>query len=243
MKAGEIGKALGLRTSVVLRRDLHGTAILGALELLRDSRYKEAGQVIAAFNLEEDFGPELKEIILDLIQEGKPGIARQLAQSLGSDYSAEFSDQVLESALNWLSRGELAKALGLVKNAGLQVVQDEFRLRFAEYVASAIDEGNHECVRKALEVPTAASFLTNHDLIRALDFSSARVSAVVTNVVIERGFLFARLTDSKIDIFVPRSVVKRFENVPEKGAKLLLSVANNNSKGPRATWTALSDPI
>ena len=218
LKAGEIGAALGLRTSIVLRRDLHGAAILGALELLRDSRYKEAGQVIAAFNLEEDFGPELKEIILDLIQEEKPGLARQLAQTLGSDYSAEFSDQVLEAAQEQLSRGELAKALGLIKNAGLPVVQDEFKQHFAEHVANAIDEGDHECVRRVFEVPTATSLLTTRDLIRALDFSSVRVPAVVTHVVIERGYFFARLTGTLVDVFVHHSVVERSESVPVQGA-------------------------
>ena len=98
LQAGKTGEALGLLRSKALKSSLHGAATLGALELLRDSRYKEAGQVIVAFELKEDFGPELEQIIPDLIQEGKPGIARQLVRDLGPRYSAAlFADQVFET--------------------------------------------------------------------------------------------------------------------------------------------------
>lgn len=240
LQAGATGGALGLRTSKALRRGLHGAATLGALELLRDSRYKEAGQVIAAFDLEEDFGPELEEIIPDLIQEGKSGIAHQLVRALGPRYSAAFADQVLEAAQERLSRGELAKALGLVESAGLGFVREEFRQRFPEHVANAIEEGRREGVRRVVEVPAATSLLTPRDLIRALDFSSARVPAVVRRVVGDRGYCFARLTGAKVDVFVHGSVIEGSGSVPATGARLLVSVASH-PKGPRATWATLSD--
>ena len=240
LQAGETGGALGLRASKALRRGLHGAATLGALELLRDSRYKEAGQVIAAFDLEEDFGPELEEIIPDLIQEGKSGIAHQLVRALGPRYSAAFADQVLEAAQERLSRGELAKALGLVETADLGFVRDEFRQRFAEHVENAIEEGGRERVRTVIEVPAAASLLAPPDLIRALGFSSARVPAVVRRVVSDRGFCFARLTGTKVDVFVHGSVIETSRNLPPTGARLLVAVASH-PKGPRATWATLAD--
>ena len=242
LKAGETGGALGLRASKAARRDLHGAATLGALELLRDSRYKEAGQVIAAFDLKEDFGPELEEIVPDLIQEGKPGIAHQLVRALGPRYSAAFADQVLEAAQERLSRGELTKALGLVESAGLGFVREEFRQRFAEHVANAIEEGRPDAVRRVVEDPTAASLLTSGDLIRALDFSSARVPAVVRRVVSDRRFCIARLTGAKVDVLVHSSVVEGSRSVPPPGARLHVSVANH-PKGPRATWATLSDAV
>ena len=240
LQAGKTGEALGLRRSKALRSSLRGAATLGALELLRDSRYKDAGQVIAAFKLEEDFGPELEEIIPDLIQEGKIGIAHQLVRALGPRYSAAFADQVLEAALERLVHGELSKALGLVKSAKLGSVEDEFRQWFAKGVAQAIDDGKRKWLRRVVEDPTAASLLPHQEWIRALEFSSARVPAVVRSVVSDRGFCFARLTGTKVSVFVHVSVMERSESVPAVGAQLLVSIAED-PKGPRATWAALSD--
>ena len=239
LQAGRTGEALGLRRSKELRSSLHGAATLGALELLRDSRYKKAGQVIGAFALEEDFGPELEQIIPDLIQEGKTGIARQLARALGPRYSVAFADQVLEAALEQLLHGELSKALGLVKSAGLGSVEDEFRQWFAKSIAYAIDEGKRKWLRRVVEVPTAASLLPRQEWIRALEFSSAKVPAVVRSVKSDRGYCFARLTGTKVDVFVHVSVMERGGSVPATGAQLLVSIADHPNN-PRATWAARS---
>ena len=241
LQAGKTGEALGLRVSRELRSGLHEAATLGAFKLLNDSQYKEAGRVIVAFKLEEDFGPELEQIIPDLIQERKTGTARQLARALGPRYSAAFEDQVLEAALERMSRGELSKALGLVERAGSRSVQDEFRQSFAEYVAQAIDEGRRERVRRVVvEVSTAASLLPHQNLIRALEFSSAKVPAVVQRDESDRRFCIARLAGTKVTVFVHVSAMERAWSVPAKGAQLLVSIEDHH-KGPRAKWAALSD--
>ena len=137
-------------------------------------------------------------------KKGNPVLRASLVQSLGPSYSATFADQVLEAALELLSRGELSKALGLVESAGSRSVQDELRQRFAEHVAHAIDEGRREWVRRVVEVPTAVSLLPRRDLIRALEFSSAKVPAVVRSVKSDRGYCFARLTGTKVRCLRPR---------------------------------------
>ena len=190
-----------------------------------------------AFALEEDFRPELEKII-PFIQEGKPGIASELVRALGPRYSAAFADQVLEAALKRLSRGELSKALGLVKSTGLGFVEDEFRQLFAEHVAHAIDEGRREEVRRAVEDPTAALLLSHQNLIRALEFSAAKVPAVVRRVESDRRYCIARLTGAKVNVLVHVSVMERGGSVPATGAQLLVSI-KDHSKGPRATWAAI----
>ena len=238
LRSGDIGKALGLRRSAALRGDLNGSAILGSLELFRYSRFKEAGQVISAFDLQEDFGPELEEIVPHLIAEGKPGTAHQLVQALGPRYSAAFADLVLGAAREQLQRGEISKALGLVDHAAMGLVRDEFGKSLTEYLVNAVDGGRREDVRRIVEIPAASSLLTSKELvIRALEVSSAKVHAVVRRVVSDRGYCFARLATAEVDVFLHRSVMQG-GGIPETGTRLLISVADH-PKGPRATWAAI----
>ena len=240
LRRGEIGKALSLRQSASLRRELYGTSILAVLELFDDSRFREAGQVMAAFKLQDDFRAELQEIVPHLVVEGKSGVAFQLVQALGPTYSAAFGDVILRTARERLAQGDITNLVGLIDSAEMNFVRDEFSRLLARHLADAIEQGRRDDVQRVLETPSLASMLTSPQLVlRAIYNSDARMPATVTNVEENRRFAFAALCMASIPVFVHSSVLEDRMDLLEKGSQLMVTV-QKHPKGLRATWATIA---
>ena len=239
LRSGEIGQALSLRQSALLRRELYGTAILAVLELFDHTRFKEAGQVIAAFKLQDDFRAELQEIVPHLVVEGKTGVAFQLVQALGPTYSAAFGDVILRTAGARLAQGDMTNLVGLIDSAEMNFVRDEFSRLLARHLADAIEQGKRDDVQRVLETPSLASMLTSPELaLRALYGSDARVPATVTHIAKNRKYAFAVLSIARIRVFVHSSVLQDRMDSLEKGSRLMVTV-EEQLKGPRAAWATI----
>ena len=240
LRKSEVGHALSLRRSELLRQHLHETAIIGVLDLFQDMRYKEAGQVIAAFKLQGDFRTELEEIVPHLVSEGKTGIAEQLVQSLGPQYSRVFADLILENAKSCLEQGEIPRVLGLINTAGMSFLHDEFKPVLARYVADSLEAGRVPEIRKIVEIPEVASMLEPPQLlVRALEESGARVPGTV-KVVKEGSYALASLSIAGLSVFVHNSVLIGAKMSQLKtGSRLVLEI-KANPKGPAATWAKIA---
>ena len=241
LRRGEVGQALSLRGSELLRRELHGTAILAVLELFESGRYKEAGQIIAAFELQADFRAELEEVIPHLVVEGKTGIAEQLVQTLGPRYSTAFGDLILETAKARLEQGKIAELVGLLNTTGMKFLHDEFKPVLARFVEDSLRGRRMAEIRGIIETPELASLIDPPQLlVDALERSGARVSATVAKVK-NASYAFATLSIAKLRVFVHSSVLtdaKMTELRP--GSRLVLAV-KADPKGPAAAWATVAD--
>lgn len=242
VRRGDVGRALSLRTSGLLRRGLHGTAVLAVLELFEIGRYKEAGQIIAAFELQHDFRAELEEIIPDLIGEGKIGIAEQLVEPLGPQYSRAFGDLILLTAKARLEEGEISNLIGLFNTTGMSFLLDEFKPVLTRYVEKALHDEMRIELRRIIETPALASMIESEEvLVRALEMSGARVPGTVT-MVRERAYAFVVLSIAKLRVFVHRSVLTGAKMSEVKTGTRVVVAIKSNPKGPAATWaTTTSD--
>ena len=240
VRRGEVGQALSLRRSELLRGDLHGTAVLAVLELFENLRYKEAGQIIAAFELQDDFRAELEDIIPHLVVEGKTGVAEQLVQTLGPRYSAAFGDLILETAKARLEQGEILKLMGLLHTTGMKFLQDEFKPVLAQHVEDSLRAHRMAEIREIMMIPDLASMIDPQQLlVRALERSGARVAATVKTVK-DASYAFATLSIAKLRVFVHSSVLADAKMTELKpGSRLVLAI-KADPKGLAAAWATVA---
>ena len=239
IRKGEVGQALSLRQSSSLRQSLHGAAALAALELFETDRYKEAGQVIAAFQLQDDFRTELENIVPHLVAEGKPGIAEQLVQSLGPQYSRAFADLILETAKSRLEQGKITTLLRLINTTGMSFLHDEFKPVLARYVEDALQAGKLAEVGGIMKHPVLASMIDSPQLVQVLERSKAKVLGTVTNMK-DDSYAFVALSIAGLSIFVHRSALTGVKMSQLKIGSRLVVAIKATPKGPAATWARVT---
>lgn len=240
LRSGNISEALSVNRSRQLANELSGPAILAVLEMFEDERYKEAGQVIAGFDLQAEFGPELDDLIPHLISAGKPGVAHQLSQNLSSEHTAAMGQLVVDASIDQIEAGHVGSAIGLIRDAGVSFIRREFEQRLVELLISYRDSGKRTQLQMILSDRRIWPFLPEDEdfIISLLEFSDAAVPATAVRIMDEKGYGFASFPSSEITVFFHANELQGDFASVEKGSDLLVRVADH-SRGPRATWSTL----
>jgi cold shock CspA family protein len=238
LRSGKIGEALSVNRSRQLADELSGSAILAVLEMFEDERFKEAGQVIAGFDLQDEFGPELEDLIPHLISAGKPGIAHQLSENLGSEHTAAMGQLVVDTAIDQVEGGQLGSAIGLISDAGVSFIRREFEQRLVQLLINYRDAGKRAEVENVLGDRRIWRFVPEDEdfVVSLLESSDAAVPATVVRILENKGYGFASLPSSEITVFFHANEFQGDFTSVEEGSDLLVRVADD-SRGPRATWS------
>src|SRR5690606_32748183 len=108
---------------------------------------------IAAFDLVNDFAPELEELLPHLVREGRPGIAAHLLNVLGPDATAAFGHFVVEESQRLVAGGSFTEAHKLLAAAGVSYVITEFGPWLDGWVQRAISASDDEVIVQLLQSP------------------------------------------------------------------------------------------
>lgn len=161
-----------------LRKHLSGAASVVIAELLESGNEVAAGQMIAAFHLDEDFTHDLPRLVPTLIASGKTGLAERFSARRAPPVS-ELNRAAIQQLEHAVSEGRIRKAIEMVRRGGFGYLENDLRRLIGDRVEQLGLERDAVGLEQLLREPELRWFVDASRLYRALDLAGVLLKGEV----------------------------------------------------------------
>lgn len=228
----DINNALSILRADV-KEELRNVAAVHSLEAIESGDHWKAGRLISAFDLQGEFGPEIKKILPTLVDEKKTGTIKSLLGGVGKSVVSSFSDLILEKSKEYVHDGMIKEAMSIVEKSGVSYMADEFYEWMSNELKKAAISVDYEFILSILEENKSWERLDVDALVKASSSVNYEVELKVIRLIRDDGYAFANLPEKAGRVFVHASNLTGDFHTLEKGAYIYATVELGD-EGPQA---------
>jgi cold shock CspA family protein len=232
----DVNNALSILRADV-KEQLEGVAAVRSLEAIENEEHVVAGQLISAFEIQGDFGPEIGEILPALIDEKKTGIIKDILSGVSKSVISKCADQIIEKSKKYVEEGDVKNAIDIIEKSGGSYIADDFYDWLNNKVKQATIDVDYEFLLSVLNENTCWRRLDASVLVSASSTVNYELELKLVKLFYDDGYAFAILPEASGRVFIHASHVKGPFHTLEKGQYVYATVEPGD-EGPQAVYAS-----